>query len=68
MGAMVAQASAAYPRFFREGDAEQLPYRDASFEYVACAFGLLHLQQPEQAMAEAWRVLRSGGRYSFTVW
>ncbi len=69
VGAMVAQAAASYPPArYMEGDAEQLPYADDQFDYVACAFGLLHLQQPEQAIAEAWRVLRGGGRYTFTVW
>ena len=31
-------------------------------------FGLLHLSQPERACAEAFRVLRSGGKFGFTIW
>jgi SAM-dependent methyltransferase len=31
-------------------------------------FGMLHLAQPDSAISEAFRVLRSGGRYAFTVW
>ncbi len=31
-------------------------------------FGLLHLGWPEQALLESCRVLRSGGRFGFTVW
>jgi SAM-dependent methyltransferase len=31
-------------------------------------FGLLHLERPEAAIAEAHRVLVPGGRYAFTVW
>ena len=31
-------------------------------------FGMLHLAQPERAIAEAFRVLSPGGRYAFTVW
>lgn len=67
--AMVTQASANYPDVtFTEGDAEGLPYEDGRFDYVACAFGLLHVEHPETAMAEAHRVLRNGGRYTFTTW
>jgi len=32
------------------------------------SFGLLHLGRPDQALAEAHRVLRPGGRIAFTVW
>ncbi len=31
-------------------------------------FGLLHLSHPEQACVEAFRVLKSGGKFGFTVW
>ena len=31
-------------------------------------FGILHLARPEQALVEAHRVLRSRGRFGFTVW
>jgi SAM-dependent methyltransferase len=66
---MIERAQANYPSLqFAEGDAEQLPYADACFDAVACSFGLLHLAQPEQAMKEAGRVLKPGGRYTFTVW
>lgn len=67
--AMVAKATRHYPRVtFTEGDAERLPYDTERFDCVACAFGLLHMERPESAVAEAYRVLRHGGRYTFTVW
>lgn len=66
---MVEKASAKYPHIeFREGDAEQLPYADASFDAVVCSFGLLHMSNPDRALQEARRALKPGGRYTFTVW
>jgi ubiquinone/menaquinone biosynthesis C-methylase UbiE len=68
-GTMVATSAANYPEVkFTIGDAEDLPYEDGSFDCVACSFGLLHMPHPEKVMKEAYRVLRSGGRYTFTVW
>jgi ubiquinone/menaquinone biosynthesis C-methylase UbiE len=66
---MVAQSKANYPDLpFRTGDGEALDATDGSFDAVACAFGILHFSEPETGMAEACRVLKSGGRYGFTVW
>jgi ubiquinone/menaquinone biosynthesis C-methylase UbiE len=68
-GTMVAKAARNYPDLrFAEGDAQRLPYESERFDGVACAFGLLHVERPEAAMAEAGRVLRPGGGYTFTVW
>jgi len=53
---------------FREGDAEELPFPEGSFDAVVMNFGLLHLGRPDQAIAEAYRVLRPEGRAGFTVW
>ena len=67
--AMVAEARRNYSKItFKEGDAEDLPFPDSSFDAVTMNFGLLHLGRPERALAEACRVLRSGGRFAFTVW
>jgi SAM-dependent methyltransferase len=53
---------------FVEGDAERLPFPDASFDAVTMNFGILHLSRPESALAEARRVLVPGGRFAFTAW
>jgi ubiquinone/menaquinone biosynthesis C-methylase UbiE len=53
---------------FREGDAENLELPGSSFDAVVMNFGMLHLALPDKAIAEAFRVLRPGGRYAFTVW
>jgi ubiquinone/menaquinone biosynthesis C-methylase UbiE len=66
---MIAIAKKMWPRIeFREGDAQNLPFDDASFERVVANFALLHLANPERAMEEAARVLKPGGRFGFTTW
>jgi SAM-dependent methyltransferase len=68
-GAMVALARRRLPGLeFREGDAQALDLPDGGFDAVAMNFGLLHLDRPAQALAEAARVLGPGGRCGFTVW
>lgn len=53
---------------FREGDAQNLPFPNRTFDRVIANFALLHLSMPERAMAEACRVLWPGGRFGFTTW
>ena len=68
-GEMIAIAKKMFPGIeFRQGDAQNLPFADASFDRVVANFALLHLANPERAMAEATRVLQSGGRFGFTTW
>ena len=67
--AQVALARAQFPTLeFHQGDAEALPFPDASFDAVVSNFGMLHFARPERMLAEAHRVLRTGGRVAFTVW
>jgi SAM-dependent methyltransferase len=67
--AMVALAAGLHPGLeFRQADAHELPFDDASFDAVVGNFLILHLGRPEQAMAEAVRVLRRGGALALTTW
>jgi demethylmenaquinone methyltransferase / 2-methoxy-6-polyprenyl-1,4-benzoquinol methylase len=43
-------------------DAMALPFADASFEVYTISFGIRNVTRPEVALAEAFRVLRPGGR------
>jgi SAM-dependent methyltransferase len=66
---MVAVARARYADIgFRQGDAERLPFGDASFDAVVAGFVVNHLPRPERALAEFVRVVRPGGRVALTVW
>ncbi len=43
-------------------DAEKLPFPNAYFDCVTCAFGLRNMTHKDSALAEMARVLRPGGR------
>jgi ubiquinone/menaquinone biosynthesis C-methylase UbiE len=45
----------------QEGDAESLPFPDASFDTVVCAFSLCTIPDPAAAIGEMRRVLVPGG-------
>jgi ubiquinone/menaquinone biosynthesis C-methylase UbiE len=66
---MISIAKTMFPEIsFTQGDAHDLPLKDASFDRVLMNFGMLHVSHPEQACAEACRVLKRGGKFGFTVW
>ncbi len=48
---------------FVRGNAEVLPFEDGSFEAYTVAFGMRNLTHLEAALAEAFRVLKHGGRF-----
>jgi SAM-dependent methyltransferase len=53
---------------WRVADAEDLPYASGRFDAVLSVFGLVFAPRPEVAIAEAFRVTRSGGCVGFTTW
>ncbi|MGB8910167.1 MAG: class I SAM-dependent methyltransferase [Candidatus Cybelea sp.] len=53
---------------FVEGDAERLPFPDASFDVVLSQFGHMFAPRPELAVAEMRRVLKPSGRIAFATW
>jgi demethylmenaquinone methyltransferase/2-methoxy-6-polyprenyl-1,4-benzoquinol methylase len=48
---------------FVEGNAEALPFPDRSCDAVTIAFGIRNVPRIDAALAEAYRVLRLGGRF-----
>jgi demethylmenaquinone methyltransferase / 2-methoxy-6-polyprenyl-1,4-benzoquinol methylase len=46
-----------------EGNAETLPFADASFNAYTIAFGIRNVTHIDRALAEAYRVLKPGGRF-----
>lgn len=53
---------------FDEGDAEQLPYPDASFDTVVSLIGAMFAPRPERVTSEMVRVCRPGGRILMVNW
>jgi demethylmenaquinone methyltransferase/2-methoxy-6-polyprenyl-1,4-benzoquinol methylase len=49
---------------FVQGDAEYLPFPDASFDAVSIGFGLRNLVDLDRGLREIVRVLKPGGRFS----
>ena len=67
--AQIRLAEQSYPGIrFIEGDAEALPFTDAELDAVLNAFGLPHVPNPDVATAEAYRVLKRGGRFVYASW
>ncbi|MEO0329156.1 MAG: bifunctional demethylmenaquinone methyltransferase/2-methoxy-6-polyprenyl-1,4-benzoquinol methylase UbiE [Pseudomonadota bacterium] len=48
---------------FVEGNAEELPFEDKTFDVYTIATGIRNVPRMEQAIGEAFRVLKRGGRF-----
>ena len=53
---------------WRQADALDLPFDDASFDAVVCQFGVMFFPDKVTGYAEARRVLKPGGTFFFNVW
>jgi len=53
---------------WQDGDAENLPFPDASFDVVLSQFGHMFAPRPDVAAKELLRVLKPGGRVAFATW
>jgi ubiquinone/menaquinone biosynthesis C-methylase UbiE len=53
---------------FVEGDAEELPFENDSFDRVSSCFGVMFAPRHEQAAAELVRVARPGATIGVTAW
>jgi SAM-dependent methyltransferase len=51
-----------------EGDAEELPFDDGSFDVVLSVFGSMFAPDQRKAAEETARVLKSGGRMAVCAW
>ena len=66
-GRTVALDHRARPTIDLVGDAQRLPFADATFDAIACTEVFEHLLEPTAAAAEMIRVLRPGGRLVLTT-
>jgi SAM-dependent methyltransferase len=67
--AMLEQARDRFPGIaFDFGDAEALPYQDASFDVVVANFGIHHVPRPALALGGVHRILRPGKKFAFSIW
>jgi SAM-dependent methyltransferase len=65
---MAASLGTQRPVQWRQADAMQLPFADASFDCVACQFGAMFFPDKAKAFSEVRRVLSPGGAFVFNVW
>ena len=56
------------PVRYRQGDAEDLPFDDASFDAIVSTYGVMFASRPDAAAKELARVCKPGGRIALTTW
>lgn len=66
--ARVRAAAEGLPVEFKDGDAEALPFADASFDVVLSTFGSMFAPDHERTAGEMARVCRPGGRIGLVSW
>jgi ubiquinone/menaquinone biosynthesis C-methylase UbiE len=53
---------------WKQADGLALPFADATFDVVACQFGVMFFPDKVRAYEEARRVLKPSGQFLFSVW
>ncbi len=53
---------------WKQGDVEDLPFRDGEFDVVLSQFAHIFAPRPEVAIGQMLRVLKPGGRIAFNTW
>src|SRR5437867_6935825 len=53
---------------WHQGDVEQLPFAEATYDMVLSQFGHIFAPRPDVAIAEMLRVLKPGGTIAFSTW
>ena len=53
---------------WHQGDVEQLPFADGTYDMVLSQFGHIFAPRPDVATAEMLRVLKPGGTIAFSTW
>ena len=56
------------PIRYLQGDAEDLPFEDASFDAIVSTYGVMFASRPDAAAKELARICRPGGRIALTTW
>ena len=63
-----AEAIVAPKLTWSQADALALPFADETFDAVIAQFGVMFYPDKDLGFSQAYRVLRSGGRFFFSVW